>query len=316
MKNTKFITKLTNSINKAGFKLKKHSPEILIVAGVVGTVTSAVIACKATTKLNSVVNRAQEEIESIHDCANNEKMIDEYSQEDAVKDLAIVYIQTGIKVAKLYAPSVILGALSISGIIMSNNILRERNLAIAAAYATIDKTFKGYSNRVVERFGEEVDRELKYNINTKTVEEIILDPDTGKEQKTVEKEIKTVAMDGVSGYARFFDESCPYWDKDSEYNHMFLRAEQSHANDLLKANGYLFLNEVYKRLGLAESKAGQVVGWVYDPDDKNRDNYVDFGIYDANRERNRAFVNGDERSILLDFNVDGYIYDDCQLETI
>lgn len=307
MKNTNFINKITVTVNKIGFKLKKHSPEILIAAGIVGTVASAVMACKATTKIKDILDDTKEQLNIIHKCAKDEEMAEKYTQEDAKKDTAIVCIQTGVKLAKLYAPSVILGSLSLAGIVASNNILRKRNVALAAAYATVDKSFKDYRMRVVERFGEEIDRELRHNIKAQTFEETITDEDGN--EKTVEKTVDIVGIDGYSDYARFFDESCDAWEKDSEYNLMTLRAQQQYANNLLQAKGHLFLNEVYDMLGIPRTKAGQIVGWIYDENNPVGDNYVDFGIYDVNREKNRDFVNGYERSILLDFNVDGNILD-------
>lgn len=304
MNNLAIMNKMPRIFHKAGFQLKKYSPEILVVSGVVGVVTSAVMACKATTKLNDILAETRETVEKIHEVSSDESMADRYTQEDAKKDLAITYVQTGVKLAKLYAPSVILGTLSITGILASNNILRKRNVALAAAYATIDKSFKEYRSRVVERFGEEVDRQLKYNIKAQKVEEIVTDPETGKEKK-VKKTIETV--DGASKYAKFFDDGCNGWTKDPEINLSFLRAQQQFANDKLKAQGYLFLSDVYDMLGIPRTKASQVVGWIYDPDHPVGDNYVDFGIYDTNRPKARDFVNGYERVILLDFNVDGNI---------
>lgn len=108
-----------------------------------------------------------------------------------------------------------------------------------------------------------------------------------------------------SQYARFFDDGCTGWSRDPEYNLMFLRCQEQHANERLKTKGHLFLNEVYDSLGIPRTKAGQMVGWIYDSN--NGDNYVDFGIFNGS-ENSRAFVNGRERSILLDFNVDGDIW--------
>lgn len=299
---------LVKTINKVGFQLKKHSPEILMVAGVVGTVVSAVMACKATTKVSKILEETKNTINTIHECQANEAMADKYTPEDAKKDLAIVYIQTGIKLAKLYAPAVALGTLSIASILASHNILRKRNVALAAAYATVDRTFKEYRNRVIERFGEQIDKELRYNIKAKEIEKTVVGED-GKEKKV--KETIQVADLGYSDYAKFFDSSSPAWEKNPEYNLMFLKAEQNFANDRLKARGYLFLNEVYERLGIPPTKAGQIVGWIYDPDNPNHngDNYVDFGLYNIHREKVRDFVNGYEEAILLDFNVDGPILD-------
>lgn len=314
MKKLAIVNTMTTGFHKTGLKLKKHSPEILVAAGVIGTVASAVMACKATLKLNDILEDTKEQVNCIHDGMNDGAVNGhEYSVEDGKKDLTIVYTQTAVKVAKLYAPSVALGVLSITSILASNNILRKRNVALAAAYTTIDKSFKEYRNRVIERFGKEVDHELKYNIKKQKVEETVTDPETGKEKK-VKKTIDVAGPELASPYARFYDDGCTSWEKDPEANLFFLRAEQNLANDRLRARGYLFLNEVYERLGIPTTKAGQVVGWIYDPEnpDHQGDNYVDFGIYDINREKSRDFVNGYERVILLDFNVDGDILDQIE----
>lgn len=303
------MTKASRLLGNASLQIRKHSPEILMVAGVVGTVASTVLACKATLKVNEVLEEKKNTIDAIHTCLENETI--EYTEEDSKKDLTILYAQTGIKLVKLYAPAVILGALSITSIVAGHRILKKRNLALAAAYAVVDKGFKDYRKRVVERFGEELDKELRYNLKAKEIEEVVKDKD-GNEK--VEKKVVNIVdsenpLNGVSEYAKFFDEVSTNWSKDPEYNLMFLRRQQDWANEKLKATGYLFLNEVYDMLGIPRTQAGQVVGWIYDTKNPNGDNYVDFGIYDVHSEAKRGFVNGVERSILLDFNVDGVIYD-------
>lgn len=298
------------AFNKAAFKAKKHSPEILMVTGIVGAVGSAVMACRATLKVNDILDETKETVDKIHGVLENDAVDeDTYSEEDSKKDLAVVYAQTGWKFVKLYAPSVIMGALSITSILASNNILRKRSVALAAAYTAIDQSFKDYRGRVVERFGEVVDRELKYNLKAANVTEKILDEETGKEKK-IKKTVEVLGdgVEGYSDYARFFDDGCAGWEKDAEYNLMFLRSQQQYANDLLISRGHLFLNEVYDMLGIPRTKAGQIVGWIYNDQNHVGDNYVDFGIYDISKQEKRDFVNGYERSILLDFNVDGPIY--------
>lgn len=293
---------------KAMFNVKKHSPEILIVAGIAGVVTSAVMACKATMKVNEVLAETTENIDKVHDVMADQGISEkEYSKEDSARDLAIIYGKAGIKLAKLYGPAIALGSLSLTAIVCSNNILRKRNVALAAAYTAIDTSYKQYRSRVIEKFGENVDREMKYGIKAVQIEEKTVD-ENGK-KKTVKKTVEVVNPYDYSDYARFFDVGNPNWEKDSEYNLMFLKRQQAYANDKLKANGYLFLNEVYDMLGIPKSKAGQVVGWIYDPENGSGDNYVDFGIYNVNREAARDFVNGYERTILLDFNVDGNIWE-------
>ena len=305
MNRTELVNKATRVFYRVGFKLRKHSPEILAVGGAVGVVASGVMACRATTKLSEILEEPKQEIEKLKKYVGEKGYTEKYSEEDSKKDLAILYVQSGVKVAKLYAPSVTLGALSLGCMLGSNHILRKRNIGLAAAYATIDKSFKGYRKRVVERFGEELDRELRYNIKAKEIEEIKIDS-KGKE-KVEKTTVSAVDPTIHSDYARFFDASCTGWEKNAEYNLMFLKQQQNHANDLLKKRGHLFLNEVYDMLGFDRTEAGQYVGWLYDEKFPNGDNFVDFGIYDMDKERNRAFVNGHEPVILLDFNVDGKI---------
>lgn len=300
------MSKLTRTLNRVGLKLKKHSPEILVVTGVVGTVASAVMACKATTKIDEVLAETKENVEKTKDYVEKKGFSEKYTEEDYKKDLTIFYAKGGLELVKLYAPSVALGALSITAILSGHNVLRKRNVALAAAYATVEKGFKEYRGRVVERFGEELDRELKYNIKAKEVEETTVDEKTG-EEKVAKKTVNVADPNNYSSYARFFDDGCTGWTKDPEYNLMFLKNQQRYANDLLKSRGHLFLNEVYDMLGIPRTKAGQVVGWIYDEEYPNGDNFVDFGIYDLYNEKARDFVNGYEKTILLDFNVDGDI---------
>lgn len=301
MKNVKIL------MNRALLGTKKYSPEILMGVGVVGIVASTVVACKATLKASDIIADAQEDLEKIKMVAEDPKYVDQYSEEDLKKDKTILYTQTGLKIAKAYLPAVGLGVASIACLVSSHNILKKRNIALAAAYTTIDKSFKEYRKRVTDRFGEEVERQIRHNIKAHEIEETIVDED-GNEKK-ITKNVETCEIDGYSEYSRFFDDGCTGWEKDAEYNLVFLKAQQQYANDLLRSKGHLFLNEVYDMLGIPRSKAGQVVGWIYDPENPIGDNYVDFGIYDVNKRGSRDFVNGYERTILLDFNVDGNIWD-------
>lgn len=299
--------KLMKTYKKVELKAIKHSPEILAGVGVVGVVGSLVLACKATTKLSDVLEESKEQLDKIKEVAADPAYEEKYSQDDAKKDTTITYVQTAMKVTKLYAPSVILCASSLGCLLASNNILKKRNAALSAAYMTVDKSFKEYRKRVADRFGEEVEKEIRYNIKAEEITKV--DEDGNEVTETVKVMDGTDDPNSYSDYARFFDESCAAWQNDAEYNLTFLKAQQQYANDLLKARGRLFLNEVYRMLGIDETKAGQVVGWVYNPDNPTGDNFVDFGIYNMQRERVRAFVNGYEPNILLDFNVDGVIWD-------
>lgn len=303
MKNKTEILKSVNGVtSKAVMKLKKHSPEILVVAGIAGTVVSAVLACKATTKVAEILDETKGTLDTIHDGMETGAINgQEYTTEDGKKDTVVVYAQTGMKLAKLYGPAIILGTLSITSILASNNILRKRNVALGAAYAAIDKSFKEYRGRVIERFGEQVDTELKYGIKAKKFEEIEVDPETGKEKK-VKKTVMVADPNLQSDYAVYFDSKSRNYETNPDYNRMFLKAQQAFANDKLQTRGHLFLNEVLDDLDLPRTPAGQIVGWTKD----GPDGYVNFRIVEVERETEDG---RHEPALLLDFNVEGNIWE-------
>lgn len=311
MNKNELMNSVTRKFYRAKLSLKKHSPEILVGAGIVGVVASGVLACKATLKVNETLEESRANIEKIK--AATEKGVTEagkeYTEEDSKNDLKITYIQTGVKLAKLYALPVGVGAVSIAAILGGHNILRKRNIALATSYAALFNDFKGYRSRVVERFGEDLDKELKYNLKIKQIEEIVADEDGS--ETTVKKEVQV--MNGpadpsqYSQFARFFDNGCSGWDDNPEYSLMFLNQQQNYANEKLKRQGYLFINDVFEMLGIPKCKEGQTHGWVYDEKNPIGDNFIDFGIYNIHIEKNRDFVNGYEKVILLDFNHDGNI---------
>lgn len=303
MKNKTEIMKSVNGVaSKAVMKLKKHSPEILVVAGIAGTVVSAVLACKATTKVAEILDETKGTLDTIHEGMETGAINgQEYTTDDGKKDTVVVYAQTGMKLAKLYGPAIILGTLSITSILASNNILRKRNVALGAAYAAIDKSFKKYRGRVIERFGEQVDTELKYGIKAKKFEEIEVDPETGKEKK-VKKTVMVADPNLQSDYAVYFDSKSRNYETNPDYNRMFLKAQQAFANDKLQTRGHLFLNEVLDDLDLPRTPAGQIVGWTKD----GPDGYVNFRIVEVERETEDG---RHEPALLLDFNVEGNIWE-------
>lgn len=309
MAKTEMLNKMNRNMNRLAFKFKKHSPEILLVTGVVGTVATTIMACKATTKVSTILEKTKADLDAIQYVVENPEMAEKYTIEDAKKDKAIVYTQTAVELGKLYGPAVVVGVASITCILASHNIINKRNAALSAAYTAVSNSYKGYRGRVIERFGEELDYELRHGIKAQEIEETVTDPETG-EEKVVKTTVHAVDPNQISEYARFFDDGCKGWTKDATYNFVFLKQTQAYFNDLLHTRGHVYLNEVYDELGIPRTKAGQIVGWVYDESpDHMGDNFIDFGIFDQDNQRKRLFVNGHERTILLDFNVDGNIYD-------
>lgn len=286
------VKTFTKVAGRTGLKLQKHSPEILMAAGITGIIVSTVMACRATTKLDEVMEEHEDAVDDIKSDAG-------LLENDYRKELAKTYATTGLKMVKLYGPAVTLQIASIGCILGSHGIMKKLNVALMAAYKAVEQSFNDYRQRVIEEFGEEKDYDLKHGIQH---EKVKVDEDGKKVIKTLNK----ADPNNISQYARFFDAASKEWQGMPEYDLMFLKSQQNYMNDLLHARGHVFLNEVYDALGLERSRAGAVVGWILT---KDGDNFIDFGIFDGDRPRTRAFVNGTEENILLDFNVDGVIYD-------
>jgi len=292
---------VTNKIGRPLLHLQKQSPQVMFAGGVVAAVTSTVLACRATLKLSDTLAKT-EELRDKAQALYAEGTNTEYDEKQYNKDLTVLKVKSIVNVTKLYAPSAGLMMLSVALLTGSHVTLNRRNASLTAAYASVDQAFEKYRQRVVEKLGVEADRDFRYD--TEIINETVEGEDGKK--KTV-KHTRVDSTQTPSKYARFFDELCNDWKSNPEYNRAFLHCQQTYMNDLLRARGHVFLNEVYDALGMPRTKEGAVVGWLLD---KGGDNFVDFGIFDDfTNPQVRDFVNGREYSILLDFNVDGVIFD-------
>lgn len=293
------FTKSTQLVAKNQFLIKKYSPEILLGFGLVTATAMSIELIRETMKLQPVLDESNAKISQVRQALKEDKSF----EKEYKKELFYAYVSKGVNVAKLYTPAVLLGAVSVTSILSSYKIIKGRNVAIMAAYKVVDSSFKKYRSRVIEALGEEKDYEFSHGTTKNKIEE---------EQKESGQKLPTKGYYDPSQYARFFDETNSYWSPIPEYNLLFLRSQQNYANDKLRSRstGHLFLNEVYDMLGLPHTSEGAFVGWKITKDGKN-DNRVDFGLFDraSTNPGVRAFVNGLEPAVLLDFNVDGIIYD-------
>ena len=306
--NTKTLRK---SFKKAQLTVRKHSPEILMVAGVIGTVAGAVMACKETLELEDVLDECKQEKMELKE---QYAMCEEYSEDALKKDQVKLTIKQAAKIVKLYAPSVIMEVTSIGVIFASNDIMRKRNASMAAAYATLNSMYKRYRQNVIESYGEEVDKDMRFGVKHEKVTEI--DEDGNK----VKIDARIVDLDNtalaISDYSRFFQMGCKGFDASSgRYNLLYLKGIQAMFNNKLIADGYVMLNDVYRELGFDTIPEGWSIGWVYDETNPIGDNYIDFGLYEA-RNKNQRAVNDWEPVILMDFNVDGNLYEDPKLYSL
>lgn len=282
---------------KGGLLLRKHSHEILTYGGIVGGIGAAVLACKATLKLEDTLDEGKDNINYVKESFEN---VDEPTKEEK-KELSIAYGQVTLDVVKLYLPAVTLGVASVASILAGHNIISKRSAAYAAAYTSVNDAFKGYRERVAAKYGEEVEQNIYLNRHD---EEIVTENEDGSTDTTT---IQT-SSPNYSPFSVFFDSTSSEWKNDPEANKYFLMQQENWCTEKLKRNGFLTLNEVYECLDLPKTTAGMVAGWIYDEKHPVGDNKVCFNLDDATSEATRRFMNGLEPIVLLDFNIDGDIY--------
>jgi Family of unknown function (DUF6353) len=270
---------------------KKHGPAILTATGVAGFAVTTVLVGKAAIKAKPKLDQ----MNSDHQEIMARELDEDYSKNDQVREVGAVYTRGGVELLKIFWPAVTVGGLSIFCVIAAHGMMRKQQAALLAAYGTLDAGFRAYRKRVEEELGKDKELELYRGIrHVQSVDEAGDACDISEYDHLI-----------PSVYGRFFDETSPNWSKTPEYNLLFLKSQQDWANDRLRAYGHIFLNEVYDALGLPRSQAGQIVGWKLGS--PNSDGFVDFGMWDITDEDSRAFVNGLERTVFLDFNVDGPI---------
>lgn len=315
MKPKAIIDAAARGCNKIGFGFKKKSPEILIAVGIVGFFGAIGTACVATTKAGKIIDDTKDMLDDIHTASEKgiTKAGELYDDQDQKRDLTIAYAQTALKFVKLYGPTVILAVGSATCVLSSHRILKRRNLALAAAYAAIDKSFAEYRGRVIDRFGEQVEKELRYNVKAGEIQETIVDED-GKEKKikkTVDKTDPNFDVHEISPYAVIIDSSHKDWSRDTHMMGYYFKARQSQLTNTLRAKGHLFLNEVYDTLGVPRTSIGAVAGWIFDQREPYGDDYVDFRLQTVYRAV--PGEDGDPASYepvyIFDFNVKGNILD-------
>lgn len=279
---------ITRLAGRAGLVLSKHAPTILTAAGTVGFIGTTVLASKATLKVEETLAEEAALLVKVHEAHEDGKLTDK----DATRDKVILYTRMTTKLAKLYAPALILGAASIVSLATGHGIMLKRNASLAAAYAAVDQAFKTYKKKVEAKFGKDA----------------VLDALVSNTEQEIDENELTLeaiaAVDKVSPYGVIFDDENINWSADEDLSMLHLKCQQQYANDILQTRGHIFLNEVYKMLGFPHTPAGAVTGWVKG----QGDNFIDFnlqdGIFEGEDKNGRTVTKW-----ALDFNVDGVMWD-------
>lgn len=303
-----------NAFNKTKFWTKKHSPELLIAGGIIMTAGAIVSACIATKKADKILEPATKQISDIH--ANLKDTFKINNEQVDVKEekhkLAKVYAKTGGKLLLVYSPSILMFAASVSCILGSHNIMKGRNLALAAAYTTLDNGYKAYRKRVKEKLGDAAEEVIYKDIREENKEVA----DKNGELKTKNTSTAHVTKN-ADPYCALYSCGNRGWERSAVLNYDYLMAQQAYLNHKLQSQGFLFLSDVYdalgfdaNMLGVDKIRASHILGWIYDPKDFSRDNYVSFGLTDKHgltKDPISAQIRSNEPDFWLEFNCDGDI---------
>lgn len=304
---------------KLALKIGEKSPEIFLTTGIAGFVGSTVLACKATLKAGDAIQKHKDRVNMIEDakviCKNESTEIvnTEYTQKEELHDRIISKALLAKDLAALYGPSVVVGIAGIVCVVKSQNIMKDRNLALISAYNLLSKGYNLYRSRVREELGDDMDHHFKYGTEIGEKVDTIIGED-GKKTK-IKKLEQYVDGDPKkiedAGYARIFDVRCPSWCNNDDYNMMFIKSKQDWFNLLLSRDGTVFLNDVYQELGFPKTKAGQMVGWCNKGNNVNRDGVI---IFKIEKIRSDHYAPNEASAFVIDFNVDGVVFDQLALE--
>ena len=298
----KLVEGVKTTAVRAANGAKKHSPEILVTTGVVTTVFGVVMLCKDTLEAPTIIDECKARLDEIHAAVENEEL-ESYTEVEAKKDTTKVYLQTGVKLGKLYGRDAFITTAGLGCMLASNMILRKRNAQALAAYFAVSKAYTTYRDRVIERFGEETDYQILHNIKQETIEETYTD-EKGKE-KTRKKKVDVADPNSESMYVRYFLPSNPEWKSTDELNEAMFNAFERVACDNLRRKGQLVLNEVYNQLGFKECTAGLVMGWTYNKENPDKTVWPEI-------RRKKVYLpdefGGYTEAWALDFNVDRNVY--------
>lgn len=305
---TKFdILPIQQSLGRTKLQLMKHSPDILLFGGLIGMLGTIFLASKATLELGEIVDDTKDELDAIEkNFADPDN--DKYSDNEHTADVVKTYGKASLKIGKLYGPAIATGTVSTLLILGARGVLTSRNATLMSAYTLLGEAYNEYRKRVVEEYGLDKDHEFYRGYKEKIETETQINENGEKVKTKVKTYTQLEGRPIPSMYAKFFDESSREWRSDRNSNRFFVVGAQKLANEKLKSNGHIFLNEVYDMLGIPRTPEGQLVGWVFNEKNPSGDNLVDFGLWDASNPGSRDFINGYNPSILLDFNVDGIVW--------
>ena len=293
-----FKNAITKNASKFVGKLTVNKPDILIYGGVICVFGGTVLACMRTGKAMEAIEDHRFEINQMNE--QKEEALKQPSdiQAVALKEIKSDAIKSTMNMVKglavAYGPAFVAEAAGIYCILKGRGIYKQRNTDLIVAYEGLQKLYQEAIKKREEKT-DNPNKLLRADPNAKDEYDIMEDIEAS--------EVPIRPGLDISPYARFFDEMSGLWKKDSEYNLMVCRMAERQLNGRLHRDGFVFLNDLYQELDIPRTNAGAIMGWMTALGDE----YIDLGIYNAG-EGSRSFVNGYERSILINPNCKHVIF--------
>lgn len=267
---------------KAKFGLKKHSPELCLIGGIIGFGVTIVLACKATTRVEEVLDQYEEakaKIEKAKAAAVDPELPEEerpvFTEEDEKKAKFDATKTMWLGMAKKYAPVALSAAISVGLFLTSYKIINGRLVGLMGAYTALDNGFKKYRKNVVDAVGEEKEREIRTGVK-KQMGFVKEKDETGKDvvtEKSVYTKEEKDAMLNWNSVLFSRETSTEYVKGDQTYNRHKIHMAEKTLNEDLFRNGFIFEKDLLERLGLPVTNESCIRGWIIDPANPPEDSY-------------------------------------------
>lgn len=268
-----------------------HSPQILLVGGIVAIGVGVYEACNSTLKIDEVLEEHKRQINEVESAFRNDehdealeasKEAFNYDEKAAARDKAMIYGRTVGRLFKLYYKSIILLVGGVGMIIASHNILNGRLTGAIAAYNALRSQVENSENKPsgIEKEGE--------------IQNL---PEDSRDESKL-----------YSSYGFFYRGE----HGDNAYDALNrLLLMQNWCRSKLATSGRLTANEVFDMVDADLTDEGMIVGWkIKHPDEANKLKFLINGHNIADeRWRDYSDMFDHNKGIWVGLNVDGIVCD-------
>lgn len=207
--------------------LSDNASTILTSAGVVGTVTTAVLSAKGHLKAHLVLQQAEHEYAIEHDGLG---------RLDTKDKVLLVWPH--------YVPPVIVGGLTVSSIVAANMVSAKKAAALAAAYTVADGRLAEYKDKVTEKLTGPKKQAIQDEI---AQDRVTKNPPSDKEVIIIASG-EVLCHDSLTG--RYFHSTVEQ-----------VRKAEHVINTELATCQYASLSQFYDEIGLTPTAYSDTVGW-------------------------------------------------------